>query len=308
MKYKVVYSEKQVADPGLQPIAGQGYTASPSARKPREMAEALAKSDFNIEFVEPEAVTLDDFKRVHDPDLVDGVMSLKLENGFGTRSQSVCDSLPYTNGAQYTAAKLATVDSPTCSLVSGFHHAGYAGWHDLGYFCTFNGLLVAAAKLLEEGKCKKIAIVDCDQHWGNGTDDILENLPELARHIVHLTFGKYFDYRKQPPDNKYSKEYLRQFSHGDTVDTVLSHNKHKPDLIIYQAGADVHINDPYGGVLTTEQIYERDKLMFGIAKRLNIPLTWNLAGGYQVEQDGSIDKVLEIHLNTFKAAREVYGL
>jgi hypothetical protein len=29
-----------------------------------------------------------------------------------------------------------------------------------------------------------------------------------------------------------------------------------------------------------------------------IPCAWNLAGGYQVEPDGSIAKVLEIHDNT----------
>lgn len=304
---KVVYSEKQVADPGDQPIAGQGYTASPSARKPREMAAALAKSEFNIEFVEPEAVTLEDFKRVHDSELVDGVMSLKLENGFGTRSQSVCDSLPYTNGAQYTAAKLATADSPTCALVSGFHHAGYYGWKKFGYFCTFNGLMVTALKLIAEKKCYRVAIIDCDQHWGNGTDDILGRLPAkiVANQLPHFTFGRYYS---TPSD---ADKYLSCFQPGNVIEQILSTNRDSPqpqtDLIIYQAGADVHVDDPYGGVLTTEQIYERDKRMFGIAKKLNIPLTWNLAGGYQVEEDGSIDKVIEIHMNTFKAAQEVYG-
>lgn len=299
---KVVYSEKQVSDPGNQPLADQGYTASPSARKPKEMALALAKSDFDIEFVEPEPVTIEDFKRVHDPELVDGVMSLKLENGFGTKSQSVCDSLPYTNGAQYTAAKLATIDSPTCSLVSGFHHAGYYGWEGLGFFCTFNGILVTAAKLLEEGY-KRIAVIDCDQHWGNGTDDILHKLPELSEKILHITFGKHFDYRKQKPGNSFAFKYLKCLERGGGVERQLQ----GVDLIIYQAGADVHVDDPYGGVLTTEQIYLRDKMMFSIAKVMGIPITWNLAGGYQVSEDGSIDKVLEIHLNTFKAAREIYG-
>jgi acetoin utilization deacetylase AcuC-like enzyme len=110
---KVIYSERQVADPGHQPLSDRGYVASPSARKPREMANALAKSNFNIEFVEPQPLSRQDLKRVHDTAFVDGVMDLKLENGFGTISQSVVDSLPYTNGAQYTAAKLATIDSPT---------------------------------------------------------------------------------------------------------------------------------------------------------------------------------------------------
>jgi acetoin utilization deacetylase AcuC-like enzyme len=302
MKVKVVYSEKQVADTGQQPISQIGYTASPSANKPRQVAAALRETaieGLEIEFVEPVALTVGDFKMCHSDDYVDGVMSLRLKNGFGTISQSVVDSLPYTNGAQYTAARLATVDSPTCALVSGFHHAGYDGWEKLGWFCTFNGLLIAAAKLVAEDGMKKVAIIDCDMHYGNGTTDILEQLPELAVSVEHLTFGRYFD---SPKD---AEKYLAALEPDGRVEQLLKRTK--PDLVIYQSGADVHVDDPYGGVLTTEQMYERDLRMFRIAKRLDIPLTWNLAGGYQVEADGSIAKVLGLHLNTFKACQKVYG-
>jgi uncharacterized Fe-S radical SAM superfamily protein PflX len=51
---------------------------------------------------------------------------------------------------------------------------------------------------------------------------------------------------------------------------------------------------------------ERDRKMFTIAKELRIPLAWNLAGGYQVEENGSIQKVIDLHLNTFKVCQEVY--
>jgi acetoin utilization deacetylase AcuC-like enzyme len=70
---------------------------------------------------------------------------------------------------------------------------------------------------------------------------------------------------------------------------------------------DVHVNDPFGGILTEEQIYERDLKMFRISKELGIPICWNLAGGYQVDKDGKFDYVLKLHLNTFKACREVYN-
>jgi acetoin utilization deacetylase AcuC-like enzyme len=296
-KIKVVYSEKQVSDPGDQPIAQKGYTASPSANKPKEVAEALKGSPYDIEFVEPVALTREDFYRAHTKRYVDAVMDLKEPNGFGTISQSVVDSLPYTNGAQYTAAKLATATEPTCALVSGFHHAAHDNWDKFGWFCTFNGLVIAAAKLLEEGM-KKVAIIDCDMHWGNGTDDILYRVPELREKIYHLTFGKHF---LKP--NK-AAEYLSWLAPDGLAAEMLA--EHKPDVIIYQAGADVHVDDPYGGVLTTEQMYERDLRMFRIAKNLNIPLTWNLAGGYQVGPNGEISKVLRLHMNTFRACSEVY--
>ena len=292
---KVVYGEKQIADPGLQT---EHEVPSPSAKKPKEVAEAL-RNEPDVEFILPEPVTIEDLKRCHDPEYVDGVMSLKVKNGFGTISQSVVDSLPYTNGAQYLAAKLAKPDSPTCALVSGFHHAGYHGWENLGWFCTFNGLMVAAAKLIEEDHKSKILILDCDQHWGNGTDDILKEVPELAEKVTNISFGHYFW------SPHYARFYLEWLEPDGRISSIVK--QIRPDVIIYQAGADVHINDPYGGVLTTEEMYERDVRVFSLAKELGVPITWNLAGGYQISEDGKIDKVIELHLNTFKACRKVYG-
>jgi acetoin utilization deacetylase AcuC-like enzyme len=173
-------------------------------------------------------------------------------------------------------------------------------------FCTFNGLMIASAKLLVEHSkhFKKIAIIDCDAHYGNGTDDILDHLPEFSDSIYHYTFGKKFPDRhgRTPYTFAEGNKYIEEFPYVER-DLV----EFKPDLVIYQAGADPHINDPYGGILTTEQMYIRDLKMFSICNRLNIPIAWNLAGGYQVGLDGDISKVIELHLNTLKAAISVYG-
>ena len=61
-------------------------------------------------------------------------------------------------------------------------------------------------------------------------------------------------------------------------------------------------DDPLGGWLTTAQLRERDAIVFATLRELDIPVAWNLAGGYQVEADGSIPKVLEIHTNTAREA------
>lgn len=285
MKIKVVYSPKVVSESGSK--------VSPSAGKPKLLAEKL-QNDPTIEFVEPEPVTVEDILRCHDEKYVNDILTLKQMNGFGTRSQSVVDSLPWTNGAMYTAAKLALeTKEPTCAIVAGFHHAGYKGFENLGYFCTFNGLVIAATKLIDGGKCKRVSIVDCDMHWGNGTDDILDNLKRYD--ITNISFGKYFGTYSS------AENYLLYFA---SVRQQLQ--AFKPDVIIYQSGADVHVDDPFGGILTEEQMYERDIKMFTIAKELNIPITWTLAGGYQKDKDGSCNYVLKLHMNTFDACRKVY--
>jgi len=74
------------------------------------------------------------------------------------------------------------------------------------------------------------------------------------------------------------------------------------DVVLYQAGADPHIDDPLGGWLTTQQLAERDRLVFESARQRGIPLAWNLAGGYQ----SPLRKVLDVHDNTMRACALAY--
>jgi hypothetical protein len=53
------------------------------------------------------------------------------------------------------------------------------------------------------------------------------------------------------------------------------------DVLLYQAGADPHIDDPLGGWLTDAQLAQRDRLVFETCRELGLPVAWNLAGGYQ---------------------------
>ena len=78
--------------------------------------------------------------------------------------------------------------------------------------------------------------------------------------------------------------------------------EHQPDLLLYQAGADPHIDDPYGGILTTHDLLERDRTVFRAARELGVAVAWNLAGGYQRDAQGTIQPVLDLHLNTMRAA------
>jgi acetoin utilization deacetylase AcuC-like enzyme len=74
------------------------------------------------------------------------------------------------------------------------------------------------------------------------------------------------------------------------------------DLLMYQAGADPHVDDPLGGFLTTEQLTRRDEIVFSVARTLGIPVVWNLAGGYQEP----VYEVLKIHNNTMRACIAAY--
>jgi acetoin utilization deacetylase AcuC-like enzyme len=60
-----------------------------------------------------------------------------------------------------------------CSPTSGFHHAEY---RNAGGYCTFNGLMVTALALKDAGLVNRVAILDCDAHYGNGTDSIIKQI------------------------------------------------------------------------------------------------------------------------------------
>jgi acetoin utilization deacetylase AcuC-like enzyme len=282
---KVLYSTDMVSNSMV--------SASPSDRKPRLVSEALLQSRWPIELVAPEPATIPEVCRVHDPSFVSDVLHLRRPNGFGSFSESVARSVLYTCGACYGSARVAMVDGISASLTSGFHHSGPRSGRG---FCTFNGLMVTAVRLLNEGHAERLAIIDCDYHYGDGTQAIIDD-QHLASRVLHVSFGQRFRRPEQ------AAAYLEAVA---ALRTEL--RDFAPDALLYQAGADTHIDDPLGGLLTTEQMRVRDRTLFAIARELSIPVTWNLAGGYQVERDGSIPRVIELHLNTFEEALRVWNL
>ncbi len=273
---KVVFSEAMIA-----PAQG----SSPSAAKPAPVVAAWHALDATMERINPVPVTQDQLALAHEPGYVEAVLSGRISNGFGTRAPEVIASLPYTSGAMLTAARLALKDrTAVAAPVSGFHHAG---WGFGGGYCTFNGLMVTALALKEEGLVNRVGILDYDYHYGNGTDDIIRKLN--LDWVVHITAGATYNNAGQ------ALHFMAGISsHIEAMSEC--------DLVLYQAGADPHIDDPLGGFLTTTQMAQRDWLVFSGFHSRGIPIAWDLAGGYQKP----LSKVIAIHENTYRAALAVY--
>lgn len=73
------------------------------------------------------------------------------------------------------------------------------------------------------------------------------------------------------------------------------------DVVLYQAGSDSAVSDPLGGYLTDEQMMKRDEIVFETLRKLNVPVAWCYAGGYESDPDGSLDPVICRHTNKLKA-------
>lgn len=280
MSITVFYTPRMVAD-------SQSY--SPSARKPEQVVQSWLQLGLPLRLVEPEPVTRDQLCLAHSDVYVDGVLSTQKPNGFGNRSAQVAESLPYTSGAMLAAARCALDNGfGAVAPCSGFHHAGHGFG---GGFCTFNGLMVTACTLLKEARVQRIAILDLDMHFGNGTVDIID----------HLGLNDCIAHHSAAPHASRADAWLSQLS--ATVQQLCQ----GCDLLLYQAGADSHIDDPLGGYLSTEAMRLRDDTVFKAARNGGVPVAWNLAGGYQRLSDGSIRPVLDLHDNTLKAFAQCFA-
>jgi acetoin utilization deacetylase AcuC-like enzyme len=132
----------------------------------------------------------------------------------------------------------------------------------------------------------RVAIVDCDQHYGDGTDDIIARL-NAQSWLAHYTYGQ-----QAYADPSGGAEFLADLKR------VCRRLTFEADLVLYQAGADPHRDDPLGGSLSTEEMGRRDEIVFEAARAASVPLAWNLAGGYQEP----LQKVVDLHGQTMEAA------
>ena len=263
-----------------------GY--SPSAEKPAQAIADWTQRDMDIELVEFEPATIDDLALAHSRKFAQDVLSGERRNGHGNTTKEVTESCLKTVGSLIAACRAAFTERIVCSPTSGFHHAGYKY---NGAFCTFNGLIVAARKMIAEGRCSKVAILDCDAHYGDGTDNCIDTL-KLKDQIKHWTFGEH--YHGADFDQSQFVSQVQKFLRDAVASGV--------QLLIYQAGADPHVNDPLGGTMTTKQMRQRDRVVFAECVKLGLPVAWVFAGGYQRDESGRIAPVLNLHRATAEEA------
>lgn len=202
-------------------------------------------------------------------------------NGFGDLDYRKVAHAEYSASAMVMAANAAIDgfgDGVKCAFapVSGFHHAGF---NFAGGFCTFNGLMLAAVEMRDLGTARRILILDGDGHYGNGTDDIIQEL-RLERYVTNVSLDRLG---------------------GKNWRGLLEHDLAAYDLVLYQAGADAHRSDPYGvGYLSDGQWIDRDRTVFGMCRDASVPIVWNLAGGYNG------NKTIDLHTSTFQTACEIF--
>ncbi|TLX54410.1 histone deacetylase [Stutzerimonas nosocomialis] len=209
-------------------------------------------------------------------------------------------------GGSLLAADRALEHGLACHLAGGTHHAHRD--HASG-FCIFNDLAIIALSLLESGRVGRVLIFDCDVHQGDGTARILENVPDAV--TVSLHCEKNFPARKARSDWDIGlAPGLGDADYLAVVDQTLNYllPLYQPDLVLYDAGVDVHRDDALGLLdLTDAGLRARDSAVIEHCLGRDIPVVGLIGGGYDKDRAAVARRHASLHFSAAEAWRR-HGL
>lgn len=257
-------------------------------------------------FFQPDALEIDHILLTHTPaywqKLQDQTLSPKeiRKIGFPMTPELVTRGRHIAMGT-LSCARMAMEHGIALNTAGGTHHA-FAD-HGEG-FCVFNDFALAANILLHQGEVKQILIIDLDVHQGNGTASIFKDDSRVFTFSMHGE--RNYPVRKEAsdldvglPDGITDQPYLAILEHHlqRLLDQV------QPDLVFYLSGVDVLATDKLGRLgLTREGCRLRDRMVYSICKKNQVPIAVSMGGGYS---ERLVD-IIEAHANTFRLAQEFY--
>ncbi|MBQ4836221.1 histone deacetylase family protein [Pseudoalteromonas luteoviolacea] len=199
-------------------------------------------------------------------------------------------------GASIAASNHALKHGFAANLAGGYHHA--FGDRASG-FCIFNDLAIAACELLETGLVDSVLILDCDVHQGDGTASILQSHANIVTCSLHCEqnfprLKESSDYDFALPSGTQDSDYLTTLKQA--MDLCV--RMHRPDIILYNAGADICDKDELGHFnISLQGVFNRETFILDYCYEHQIPLMCALGGGYQRDTDA----LVTVHQQLFNA-------
>jgi acetoin utilization deacetylase AcuC-like enzyme len=214
----------------------------------------------------PEAATLEQICRVHDPSYVDRIREQSAEGGGVAGPET-----PFTRGSYEIAllaagGTIAAVDAVVDGRVDNAYALvrppGHHALADTGMgFCIFGNVAVAVRHAQAEHGLERVAVVDWDVHHGNGTQAVFWDDPSVLAVSIHQD-GAY------PPDSGALHERGTGAGEGTTLNVPLppgsgsgaylaaldrvvvpALDRFEPELIVIACGFDAGGLDPLGRML-----------------------------------------------------------
>jgi acetoin utilization deacetylase AcuC-like enzyme len=256
-----------------------------------------------LEVVEPDAIPWLAVEATHDPHFVwrmrRGALTVREERVLGLpwSGELVTRTLHGIAGT-VGAARDALDVGVGAMLGGGTHHAGRASARG---FCMFNDVAIATRVLRREGRARRVLVVDCDVHQGDGTAELLG--PDEDAFTLSVQCERNFPFKRIPSDLDVELPAgTGDEAYNNALDSALDEALRSfgvPDLVFYVAGADPWEGDALGRLaLTKAGLAARDALVLERCRGLGVPVCVTLAGGYAPDVVDTVD----IHAATIAAA------
>lgn len=160
------------------------------------------------------------------------------------------------------------------------HHAGY---NYLGGYCYLNNAMVAACTLTHQ-EVNKVAIVDLDYHFGNGTLDIAQKHAAIHFSSIHSSNAEDYPHHNLTTDRG-SYHYLIGLDGAPTISEYLLQlesiyqaiTQFGAQTVVVSMGYDTAINDPHGGWDFSPIYFEK---IGQSLSQLDLPICIVQEGGY----------------------------
>lgn len=272
--------------------------------KYRLLHDAIMQSEIahQVEVYTPQAIPLAHITALHDPNYIDALINNQLPAAKMRRigfpwSSALIERTRLSAGGTQLTVDLALEHGMAIHLSGGYHHAH----RDFGSgFCLINDLALAAKHALTSPHIDNVMIIDCDVHHGDGTATLLADEPNIITFSVHC--DKNFPARKPNSDIDLAlpratttTTYLDAFQ--GLLPLVLA--QYQPDLIVYDAGVDIHQHDELGYFqVSTDGLYQRDHYVLSQCHARGIPVAAVIGGGYRSNHQD----LVPLHLQLIQAA------
>ncbi len=295
---KIVYSDEYFADIGFHVFPLQKYHL---IKETLLQDKVITENDI----IAPVFPDFNELKIVHSDIYVDDLMHARPTNRLLRSempiSKDIINAQTLSAAGTHLAARTAIEGRTVCFHDGGgFHHA-FAD-HAEG-FCYVNDIAYGAKKVLQEKLVKKVVVIDCDLHQGNGTARIFQNDPQVFTFSIHqenLYPVKEISNLDIGLDNGIGDEdYLNLLNQG----LVKIFKEFKPEFVICLAGADPYLYDQLGNLaLTIDGLKKRDALVLNRCYEEKVPVAIVLGGGYATK----VNDTVTIHANTARVAKDIF--
>jgi acetoin utilization deacetylase AcuC-like enzyme len=259
-----------------------GYSRAGHPERPQRITSTIEflkkQTELTLAWQPPKQATDEQILRAHTPAMLARLEVPEDFDGDTPYFEHISVRARTSVAAGVEALKLARDGKTVFSLMRPpGHHATRE--KQMG-FCYLNNIAIVALEAKAAG-VKKIGVFDFDVHHGNGTEDILLNVPGIEFFSVHQhpcypgtgaeNRGRNcFNYPVTPGTPRLV--YRAKLAHA--LDDLRSF---RPELVAVSAGFDAYLRDPLAdGSLLAEDFYWLGQTL----RALNVPLVSLLEGGY----------------------------